>query len=179
MKTADARHTCLLYSGNYFDFADPEGSVFTIEDIAHALSQQCRYNGHCIPFYSVAEHSVLASFLVDEADAYDTLMHDAPEAFMGDVPSPLKSLLPDYKKIYQGVEDVVFRRFGVKSSPAVKAADLRMLAIEESQIMVEHSHVWPCNVGANIDHPQLRCLPPHEARTLFMDRYYQLNPMAA
>ena len=88
----------MLQSGAWFDFLDPESSDFAIEDIAAGLSNICRYAGQCSGFYSVAEHSLLVSEVAFD-HAYAALMHDAAEAFIGDVTRPLKQLLPDFKRI--------------------------------------------------------------------------------
>lgn len=95
--------TILLLSGEYFDLAEPEACAFQVSDIAHALGNICRFTGHTQRFYSVAEHSVICSHMVPPEDAMAALMHDAAEAFIGDVSSPLKSLLPDYKAVEQRV----------------------------------------------------------------------------
>src|SRR5262245_14828098 len=74
--------TIMLYSGAWFDFLAPSESAFTIEDIAHGLSNICRYSGQCKRFYSVAEHSLLVSE-VAEGFEFAALLHDAAEAFIG------------------------------------------------------------------------------------------------
>ena len=68
--------TIILRSGNYFDLQDPSASRFEVTDIAHALSNICRFTGHTRQFYSVAEHSVLCSYLVPHEDRMIALMHD-------------------------------------------------------------------------------------------------------
>jgi len=79
-----------LFSGGTFDILNPRAEDVRIEDIAHALSQQCRFTGHTKTFYSVAQHSVLASTLVAAPDELWALLHDASEAYMGDMNRPLK-----------------------------------------------------------------------------------------
>lgn len=94
----------LTYTGLHFPLLKPEYFHFNILDIAHALSQLCRFTGHTSSFYSVAQHSVMVASLVPADQALAALMHDAAEAYLGDVSSPLKALLPDYKLIETNVE---------------------------------------------------------------------------
>ena len=98
--------TMMLHSGATLDFLDPATSQFTLGDIAHGLSNICRYAGQCDEFYSVAEHSVLVSE-VTEQFKLEALMHDAAEAFLGDVTRPLKQLLPDFKIIERNIQQVI------------------------------------------------------------------------
>lgn len=168
--------TILLYGGTYFDFLDPAGSTFTIQDIAHALSQICRFGAQCRRFYSVAQHSVHVSQLVPPEHAYAALMHDAPEAFMGDMVKPLKDLLPEYRTIEDAVEAAVFARFAVPSplSACVKEADIVMLATEQVHIMANRDD-WNYTRGrepANIDLPDW---PPTKAKRAFLDRFAALT----
>jgi hypothetical protein len=130
----------LLSNGQYFNFKNPDPEVVTVEVIAAALSKICRFTGHVSRFYSVAEHCVRASYLVPDEDRLEALMHDAAEAFVVDLPTPLKRMLPDYMAIDHEVEQVVAERFGLRWPwPAsVKHADLVMLATEARDLLPRH-----------------------------------------
>lgn len=171
--------TILLASGNYFDFLAPEQSTFTIEDIAHGLSNVCRFSGHCRRFYSVAQHSVIVSRIVPPEDAYAGLMHDAAEAFVGDVAKPLKDLLPDYRKIEKAVEAVVLARFGVPQPmpPSVKEADVLMLATEQRELM-ENRDAWSHTHGREPLDIDILPLTPAMAKAAFLARFAELAPIA-
>lgn len=168
--------TILCRSGAYFDFEDPEASTFTIDDIAHGLSNICRFTGHCRYFYSVAEHSIHASHIVPQEYAFEALMHDASEAFVGDVAKPLKCLLPDYRKIEDRVEKAVLSRFGLTPplSQVVKRADLKMLRVEQSQAM-RNGDIWPGLSEINAPDVVLRFWQPGEAKARFLSRYEELT----
>jgi hypothetical protein len=169
------RSSIRLASGRYFDFDDLASNVVTIEDIAHALAHICRFCGHTRRFYSVAQHSVLASYHC--ADPYAALMHDAAEAVLGDVSSPLKRLLPDYRVIEERVESWLFCKFGVPFPlPAcVKQADLLMLRWEQRDVMRAEADVW--EPTADVTPPRDRIIPhcPDIAREMFLDRYRELS----
>ena len=166
--------TILLRSGSYFDFEVPEESEITITDIAQGLSQICRFTGQCHTFYSVAEHSVLCSRRVPAEHAFAALMHDAAESVMGDVSRPLKSLLPDYKKIELRVERAILGKFGLSADmhPAVKQADMEMLAYEMHFVMASHRPLP--SVEMKGETPTIQFLSPTEAYAGFLIRFHEL-----
>lgn len=116
------------------------------------------------------------SYIVPCELAYTALMHDAPEAYLGDVSSPLKALLPDYQRIYANFERVLFGRFNVPPiCPGVRYVDLRMLAWERAHL-VEHGGVpWPCldGIAAPVFAQASRLPAPARA---FLNRFNYLAP---
>jgi uncharacterized protein len=169
--------TIMLQSGAWFDFLAPSESAFTIEDIAHGLANICRYSGQCKSFYSVAEHSLLVS-QVAEGFEFEALLHDAAEAFLGDITRPLKQILPEFKRIENEVENAILQRFGVPVPlpVEVKRADLRVLAAEQRQIMPNGTDGWVRNqpiVPANV---VVRHLTPSESKRIFLARFEALKP---
>ncbi len=87
------------FTGKWVNVFDPKPEMFCIEDIAHALSHQCRFGGHLPQFYSVAQHSVMCSRLVSKPHKKPALMHDSSEAFLLDIPRPIKKKLSNYKEV--------------------------------------------------------------------------------
>lgn len=162
--------TIRLHSGRYFDFTDPEHSEFDILDIAHSLSKLCRFTGHCDRFYSVAQHSVHVSGLVPPEDALAGLLHDASEAFLGDVAKPLKMILPDYQALEKRVEAAVLGRFGLPPElPAsVKHADLVMLRTEQRDLMHAGSEVWAATDSVDPLSETLDPWPARKAADMFL-----------
>ena len=169
--------TILLQSGHYFDLLDPHGSEFTIEDIAQGLSMVCRFAGQCSAFYSVAEHSYHTSFLVDGPLRRAALMHDASEAFIGDVTRPLKSVLPEYRAIENAIEAAIVDRFDIHGAadPGVKAADIVMLHAEQAAMMPRHVDRWTTSPDDAPLPILFRHWTPRMARTVFLDRYVELS----
>lgn len=140
----------MLASGALFDILDPEGSDFTLGDVAHGLGRVCRFAGQTNRFYSVAEHCFHVARLVPVEHARAALLHDASEAFIGDVTRPLKALLPDYRAIEARVEEAIAARFlspaeralgGLKASP-IKGADLAMCLVEARELMPTAPGYW-------------------------------------
>ena len=130
--------TILLSNGQYFDFLDPGASIWGVDELAIALGKCCRFAGHCRNFYSVAEHSVHVASLVPPEHRLAALLHDAHEAFTGDITYPLKRLIGDaIKPIEARIDAVLFARFGVPLPlPAtVKQADRQMLWLEQRELM--------------------------------------------
>ena len=122
-----------MVSGRYFNYADPGDCPVIIEDVAHHLANQSRYFGAlALPGYSIAQHCVLAAWNT-EGDPFDALMHDAPEAVLGDVASPFKQLLRDYQRHEAVATEYFCRRFRYTHpdhAPGVKDIDRRLLATE-------------------------------------------------
>jgi hypothetical protein len=168
--------TIMLSSGAVFDFLDPWSSDFTIEDIAHGLSLICRYAGQCRAFYSVAEHSLHVSE-VARGFELPALMHDAAEAFVGDITRPLKQLVPEFKSIEAEVERAILARFGMSERipRQVKEADLRVLAAEQAQIMPPGTDSWARVEGVEPAPILVEHLAPPEARRRFLARFNQLR----
>lgn len=168
--------TIMLMSGAVFDILAPHGSPFTIEDIAHGLAHTCRYAGQCRRFYSVAEHCLHVSDVATE-HSLAALMHDASEAFIGDVTRPLKQLLPEYKRIEANVESAIFERFGIPypMPKSIKDADLRVLAAEQRQIMPEGTDCWAEEAGVIPADMKVVYLTPEAAKSRFLERFRQLS----
>jgi hypothetical protein len=134
----------LLSNGGYYHFLDADAEHITIEVIAHALSNLCRFTGHTKRFYSVAEHSVRASYIGPDDEALERLMHDAAEALTGDVATPLKHQLLDYEPIETRAEHLLAEKFGYRYPypPSVKIADRIMLATEKRDLMAADGRDW-------------------------------------
>jgi hypothetical protein len=124
------------FSGRKFWPLDPRADEVDIKDIAHSLALQCRYAGHSVSFYSVAEHSVLMARWLrthyGPLTALAGLLHDASEAYLVDVPRPVKPFLTGYKAIEAKVQTVVYQKYGLppEMPAAVHEADNRIIADE-------------------------------------------------
>src|SRR3954465_12827051 len=104
----------VTYLGNRIDPTKLSPEDIDIEDVAHSLSQICRFAGHTRTHYSVAQHSVLLSLLDDLPWHLQkaALLHDASEAYMGDVPRPIKQILSGYKEVEDKIQSVIGVHFG-------------------------------------------------------------------
>ena len=168
--------TILTHVGNVFDFLRPEQCLFAIEEIAHALSHLCRFTGHTREFYSVAQHSVHVSYLAPKEHALAGLLHDAAEAYLGDVASPLKALLPAYQDIEAKVEQSLLKSFGldIHLPPSVKQADMQILVTEMRDLMPSHV---PCAMPGGFQPlPNVVITPwsSADAKRAFLARYKEL-----
>ena|SRR5690625_2248792 len=164
------------FSGVEFDLSDVRPEMVSIKDIAHGLANTCRFGGHCKEFYSVAQHSIIASALAPPEHAFAALLHDAAEAYLGDIPSPLKRLLPDYRALEKRVEAVIFERFGIPYPlpGAVKYADLQALALERRFLLTKSSGAWPMLVGVEVPSGVILPESPERAKARFLDRFLEL-----
>jgi len=134
-------------TGKKFFMFDPERQEFCIEDIAHALANTCRYNGHTNEFYSVAQHSyAVASILKHKGFGPKIqlagLLHDAAEAYFGDMISPLKAFFPEYVQVENICIDRVYAWAGIETTQAddhiVKTIDELIRPIEIKKLFPDH-----------------------------------------
>ena len=162
------------YTGKQFFPLDPQFNDIALIDIAAALSKLTRYSGHCLQFYSVAEHSVLMArsllargVMIEVVRA--ALLHDASEAYLVDVPRPIKGELGPYRAIEDGLMHVIAVRFGFDwpLHPAVKHADDAILADELAQNMAAPPVPWRQITTAPLG-VVLQCWSPNRAFTEFM-----------
>lgn len=163
------------FTGRQFYPLAPRPEDIDIIDIAHALSMQCRYNGHVRHFYSVAQHCVLISSLVSPENALWALLHDATEAYVGDMIRPLKLHMPDYQAVENRVMLAIAEKFGIEPSmpPDVKAADSRILLDERDALMGEPAGDWAIDgdpFGIGIDP-----WPPSTAEVHYLHRFAELT----
>ncbi len=170
-------------SGRWLNPFAPDPEQLDAGDIARALANLCRFGGHCRAFYSVAQHSVIVSELVeagggDAEDVFAALMHDAGEAYLGDMPHPLKyrsELGAAFREAEEPLERAIRERFGIRAEvPAVKRADRALLATERRAFGAERWR-WPELDGIEPLDLELTAWSPDEAERAFTRRYAELD----
>jgi len=166
------------YTGRHYWPEDPHPCDLAITDIAHALSNMCRFGGHCREFYSVAQHSVLVSHLCDPADALWGLLHDASEAYIVDVPRPLKRApgMEGYRLYEEAAMRAVCEWAGLSYTMprSVKRADEILLATEARDLMPPASVArWTLLERPLPEH--VVPASPATARAMFLGRWAQLT----
>jgi hypothetical protein len=158
------RATITTFTGRQFDIFSPRIADIDICDIAHATSNLCRFTGHARHFYSVAQHCVLVSQLVPIGLEQYGLLHDAAEAYVNDLSTPIKhhEEMRFYRNIEARIETMIFARFGLQDlpRPEVKAADRHALQLERTVLFGNSTAIKP--------------LPPAAAEKLFLDRFEEL-----
>ena len=132
------------FSGIAFDLLNPKPEMILIEDIVHSLSLINRFNGAAKFPYSVAQHSLYVAGLLPPELKLQGLLHDAPEAYVGDMVSPLKKIMTEYKEVEAGIAGVVAEVFGLSrpAPPEVKKADLAVLSAEREQVLLPSYGPW-------------------------------------
>lgn len=176
--------------GLVFRPLEPKPSDFDIEEIALVLSRLVRFGGHTrrdLPTYSVAEHSVRVSHACDPADAMEGLMHDAAEAFLGDVTAPVKEAMramqsswhgsrrSPFDVIEDGIARVLAERFALRWPwpPSVKRADLVLLATEARDLMAPPPQPWGLPYGPLPG--RIEPWAPEKAEAEFLLRFAELS----
>jgi uncharacterized protein len=170
-------------SGRWVNPFDPDPAQLDAGDIARALGNLCRFGGHSRVFYSVAQHCVIVSRVVEERggdveDAFAALMHDAGEAYLGDMPHPLKhrsALGAAFRDAERLLEEAIRDRFGIRANVReIKAVDRALLATERRAFSAEAWH-WPeLEDVAPLD-LEIVPWPPDRAADEFAKRYAELD----
>jgi hypothetical protein len=167
-------------SGKQIDLLCPTPDMICIEDIAHALSNICRFGGHSRLFYSVAQHSVLVAELGPIRLRKEALLHDATEAYVGDVIKPLKVLLGDvFENIENSFLKAIIKKFGLDDKRLLKVKQYDKEALE-----LEHEYLQKGNFDELarkiIEYPGnierlLVPWPPEISKRIFLSFYEGFN----
>lgn len=157
------KDTIRTNSGLFVNIFEPEMDMICIEDIAHALASMPRFGGHLNRHYSVAQHSVNCAARVSEENKKAALMHDASEAYMLDMPTPIKSRLPDYKLYENNLMLLIGAKYGFDYplNEEVKKADADMLHIEWENMVL-------------VDNEDFVCMSHAEAKQAFLDAFKEI-----
>jgi len=164
-------------SGRRLYLHNPHPSQVLIDDIAHGLAHQCRFNGQTNKFYSVAQHSVIVASILPSELKLAGLLHDAAEAYLGDIVQPLKELLPDFAEIESRFANVIGERFKVDltHNDLIKKADLIALATERRDLMPMEVVEWESLIGINPLSNYITPLNPEKAKAEFIRYYLKLT----
>ncbi len=177
MNKVKQTESCIgVTGGEFFDLLRPHEMEFNIEVIANALSNICRYTGHVDRFYSVAEHCVLVSRACPPKYALEGLLHDASEAYVGDVSSPLKRLLPDYRKIEEDVQSALAVAFGLvyPFPEEIHRADKQLYWAERATVAPGADKLWHQDLRASRKVTPAG-MSPLMAKRMFLARYKELT----
>ena len=172
--------------GFIVDILNPDPFAIYLPDIAHGLSMQCRFGGHTARHYSVAEHSWWVSKLCAPEYALQGLLHDATEAYLCDIPTPIKRLLPDYYTLEHRLWEVIADKFGVpvEMHESVKEADARMCITEKLDLIGPERLDGPAWIGltsrfsryGDVKLPRdPNYMRAGEAQGLFLQRFAELT----
>lgn len=163
--------TSIYASGAYFDYADPNVDDLQLEGLVLALSKICRFNGHTLQSYNVAQHSYVCSLLAPNEYKMEALLHDLHESVIGDMPSPLKKIIPEYSAYEEKIAGLFRSKFGlpVKTSNVVAEIDRLMLFWEKRDIVGRPRDDW--GESPMVPSGKLWALHPDRSFELFMKAY--------
>uniref|UniRef100_I2Q003 Uncharacterized protein n=1 Tax=Desulfovibrio sp. U5L TaxID=596152 RepID=I2Q003_9BACT len=189
LQSAGAKYSSTLespfiptFTGKVFNVEVPSSHDISIRDIAHSLSMQCRFGGHCQQFYSAAEHSVILSRLVEKEFAMCALLHESSHAYIHDVVITLQYLLPGYLEMANRIWAMVAKRFHLPSviPLAIRNVDLRLRASEIEYLLLPSTRTWLQGVTPftleelGVRHSKQLGMLPREANRQFLARFAEL-----
>jgi len=165
------------YTGRQVSLVDPQPENIDVIDIAHHLSQICRFTGASREFYSVAQHSVLVASMLSPHTRIHGILHDASEAYLNDVTTPLKHLLPEYMKMEKNMQVAIYRALEVQfpnpqEDTQVRYADTVALATEVRDLGGGRLDEYGLGVEPNKN--VIEPLSPPEAEQLWMEEFMKL-----
>lgn len=161
IKRMDKNRMIKTVSGKYIDVFDADENSIIIEDIAHGLSHQCRFGGHVKEFYSVAEHCIWMAERATKENELDALLHDASEAYLLDLPKPIKNGLMEYVEVEHDLMTVISKKFNFTYPIKESVKILDKLAFEFERKNKLNDNTFPS-------------LSPKEAKEKFLLLYYQI-----
>jgi len=186
-----SKNAMQTFTGKIFDVFDPDPDQIDIFDIAHHLSLMTRFNGGCKWFFSIAQHSINCSERAvdyhyqrpsEEKLSLALLMHDAAEAYVGDIVRPIKRKITDFSVIENGVMDAINKRFDLPRvaeirgyKTAVKEVDNRMLVTEKLQLM-DPNVKWAIEDIFEPYDLELELWQPRAAEMLFLSHFARYRP---
>lgn len=146
------------FTGKYVNVFDPDPETICIEDIVHSLSNICRFGGHTQSFYSVAQHCIYVADHLPEELKLTGLLHDAAEAYLIDLPNPIKEKMSEYVLIEDKLMRLIAEKFGIiyPFPELVKQADKNALEFEWKGIVLTD---------------EIICCTPYQAKKIFLNQY--------
>lgn len=168
------------WSGLHFHPWKPKPEEVDLKDIAHALSLQCRFNGHVTRFYSVAEHAIIMSRLVEPCLELAALIHDAAEAYIGDMAHPIKA--SGQMDAYEVLDELVTRaicakfdvEYGQTQDEGLKALDRRLCATE-ARVLFQAVPGWTTRYTELEEEFHPKGLSPTQAERAFLKRFKEVS----
>jgi hypothetical protein len=172
-----------LYRGTQFSIMEPDKKDVEIIDIAHALSNICRFNGHSKFFYSVAQHSLAVWEMVHNAELgtlmeLHALLHDAQEYLVFDLQTPFKACISGYKEIEARIERTIYEAYDMplpteEERAIIKEYDRKALYVEAKNLMMGYKSMSNVKVYEGVDYPIVR-KDMEEVKTEYFWRFYSL-----
>jgi len=167
------------FGGHKFDFDDLTNNTIKITDIAHHLALVCRFTGACKHHYSVAQHSILVAQLCPKKARIHGLMHDAAEAYLGDVSRPLKKWGLEVKGFEEKVLQSIYHALNLEwpeeyVQQAVKDSDNIALSIEAKQLMNHATESWSY-MSKEMPNISIDRWSPERAEVEFLRKWFDYN----